>query len=101
MSALRSMLTEKDDQTFCVVKVSVAIGAALLPLLLVWGMALETWAVTHRAAFDLNEVLIGAGTFFGAYGVFLGFGGASIYWKSRTEADGTTTQTESMETRHE
>jgi len=96
MTALKNMLTGKDNQTHDIIRVAIAMVGALFPLMIVWGLGMVTWAFAEDKSFDLETPYRGVSFLITAFGLFLGGSAGAIYWKRVTEPDGTTRETESV-----
>lgn len=99
MQALTNMLTGKDNRTHDIIRVAIAIVGVLFPLMIVWGLAMVTWAFAENKSFDLETPYRGIAFLITAFGLFLGGSAGAIYWKRETEPDGTTTESERVETK--
>jgi hypothetical protein len=97
MAALKNMLTGKDNQTHDIIRVAIAIVGLLFPAMIVWGLAMETWAFAAGKSFDLEAPYRGIAFLITAFGLFLGGSAGAIYWKRVTEPDGTKVESESIE----
>ena len=84
MGFINNILTGKDNKTHDVVRVSIAIVAASLPVVMFWGIGLETWAVLNQKVFDMNAFFLGIGAFLTLYGGFLTGAATAIYLKRNT-----------------
>jgi hypothetical protein len=100
MSAIRNMLTGKDNQTHDIIRVAIAIVGVLFPAMIVWGLAMVTWAFATGRTFDLEAPYRGVSFLITAFGLFLGGSAGAIYWKRVTEPDGSVSETERVGREH-
>lgn len=93
MDVWHNATTGKDNKTHDVVRIAIALVTVMLPLILLWGMVLETWAITRtpQVAFDMNAFFMGIGTFLTLFGAFLASGSVGILLKKTTEPDNSQT----------
>lgn len=96
MSAIKNMLTGKDNQTHDIIRVAIALVGVLFPVMIVWGLAMVTWAFAENKSFDLEAPYRGISFLITAFGLFLGGSAGAIYWKRVTEPDGTSVESESV-----
>ena len=94
MGWLSNSTTGRDNKTHDIVRVAIALVTLMLPLILIWGMLLETWATLNQKPFDMNAFFMGIGTFLTLFGAFLASSSVGILLKKTTEPDGTQTTTE-------
>lgn len=88
--------TGRDNKTHDIVRIAIALVTLMLPLILIWGMLLETWATLNQKPFDMNAFFMGIGTFLTLFGAFLASSSVGILLKKTTEPDGTQTTVESI-----
>lgn len=98
MGWVNNATTGRDNKTHDVVRIAIALVTVMLPLILLWGMVLETWAITRTpsVAFDMNAFFMGIGTFLTLFGAFLASSSVGILMKKTTEPDGSQTTVESI-----
>ncbi len=96
MSVLKDITTTKDGESFDVVRVAMAIIIFMLPFIMIWGLSMLTWSVFYGKTFDLQSAFNAVLTFLTGAGAFLMSGSASLYFKHKTEPDGTEVTTESI-----
>jgi hypothetical protein len=96
MRAIKNMLTGKDNETHDIIRVAIAIVGVLFPVMIVWGLAMVTWAFAEDKTFDLEAPYRALSFLITAFGLFLGGSAGAIYWKRVTEPDGSTRETESV-----
>lgn len=95
----RDLLTEKDGQTFELQRVFLFCSGIMSITAFVWGCTLESIHVYRTGQFDLPAFYQGIAYLIGAETLLLGGGGASIFWKAKTEnADGATNFTQKIVT---
>lgn len=85
--AITNMLTGKDNRTHDIIRVAIAIVGVLFPLMIVWGLAMVTWAFALGKNFDLETPYRGIAYLITAFGLFLGGSAGAIYWKRETEPE--------------
>lgn len=71
----------------------------MLPLILLWGIGLETYAIIYNKTFSMGEFFGGIGAFLALYGTFLAGTGGAILMTKTTDPDGAQTETELVDTR--
>lgn len=96
MNFLTNITTGKDNRTHDVVRVVLTIFAFLFPVIMLWGIAMDTAAFFLSKVFDMQSAFVGIMAFVTGVGAFLTGGGAAIWLKKETEPDGTTTESESI-----
>lgn len=99
MRALTNMITGKDNRTHDIIRVAIAMVGALFPVMIIWGLAMESWAFARGQSFDLETPYRGIAFLITAFGLFLGGSAGAIYWKRATEPDGTVAESETIRIR--
>lgn len=96
-SALKILSTGKDNETLDIARIAMVVVTLMLPVILLWGVGLQTYCTITAKPFDIQAFFTGIGIFLGMFGTFLMGGAASLFFKKSTESDGsasTTTKTE-------
>lgn len=96
MGWFNNSVTGRDNRTHDIVRIAIAIVTFLLPVILLWGLLLETWCILHNIPFDMNAFFMGVGTFLTLFGGFLTGSCVAIFLKRTTEPDGSQTTIESV-----
>lgn len=96
MGWITNSTTGRDNKTHDIVRIAIALVTMMLPIILLWGMILETWAVLTKNSFDMNAFFMGIGTFLTLFGAFLASSSVGILMKKTTEPDGSQTTVESI-----
>lgn len=96
MGWVNNATTGRDNKTHDVVRIAIALVTVMLPLILLWGMLLETWATLNQKPFDMNAFFMGIGTFLTLFGAFLASSSVGILLKKTTEPDGSISNSESI-----
>lgn len=97
MRAINNMLTGKDNETHDIIRVAIAVVGILFPVMIVWGLAMESWAFARDKSFDLEAPYRGIAFLITAFGLFLGGSAGAIYWKRSTEPDGSSSEVEKIQ----
>lgn len=103
-SALKILSTGKDNETLDIARIAMVVVTLSLPLVMLWGIGLQTYCTITGKTFDIQAFFTGIGIFLGMFGTFLMGGAASLFFKKTTEADGsdsTTTKTEFTQVKKE
>jgi hypothetical protein len=90
------MLTGRDNETHDIIRVAIAVVGALFPVMIIWGLAMVSWAFALGKTFDLEAPYRGIAFLITAFGLFLGGSAGAIYWKRVTEPDGSSVESEGI-----
>lgn len=81
----RDILTEKDGHTFELQRLFLFCSMVMSVIAFFWGAALETYHVYKTHQFDMPSFFEGVAYLLCAETVLLGGGGASLFFKMKTE----------------
>ncbi len=96
---VKDCITGKDNESYDIVRVVLAVFGVMLPLVLVWGIVMDTVAYIYNRAFDIQAAFTGIMAYVTGAGAFLTGGGVALWLKKDTEPDGTTIEESGVETK--
>jgi hypothetical protein len=90
---LRQVLTGTNFNSEDIIRGAVTIQVALLPLILIWGLTLETLNAfqVFKGSFDLQSFFASVLYYEGGVCTLIATGSAHMFFKKQTNADGSTT----------
>ena len=102
MKLLKDITTGKDNDTFDLFRMIMAVLSAFSIVVLIWGLSLETYRVLNSTPqnqinFSLHDAFTAYAWFLTSVGTFLAGGGISIKLKQDTEPDGSKITSDSLE----
>jgi riboflavin transporter FmnP len=99
MSFWKELTTANDNVTHDAIPVILTIFAIMLPVVMVWGIIMDTLAWIYQRPFDMQGAFVGVLAFLTGVGAFLSGGGFATMMKERSNSDGSTTTTETVTNR--
>lgn len=97
MSIFKDIMTIANGESYDVSRVVMTINALMLIPTLILGEAMYVFTFSYNKPFSIQDFFTAVLTFEGGVSALLVGGAASIWIKKTTEADGTITQTESIQ----
>jgi len=85
---LKHIMTGKDNETFDVVRVAIAIMVFMLPLILVFSLYKYNQAFDNNKNYDISSLFNAVFIFYGGAATFIAGGAASLLLKKDTEPSG-------------